>query len=296
VLIGVAQLLAALSELTETRRGYDESMAHPYLTGTRHPRVLAHRGLVSSAGAASGIAENSHAAVRAAVEAGADYVESDCHLTSDGTVVLFHDSSLTRVLGDPRRVTEVRADELAELMEPLGGLITLESALREFPHTRFNIDVKAASAAESSGRIIAPHAARVLLTSFDDRVRIRALASAQHAIRALRARGEDPGVPTPATSPGRRTLIRVLLALLTRSPERVASAILGLDALQIPERQGPIRVLTPRLIRAAHEHGVEVHVWTVNEVARMTELVALGVDGIVTDQADAALAALTPGA
>ena len=65
----------------------------------------------------------------------------------------------------------------------------------------------------------------------------------------------------------------------------------GIDALQIPERQGRLTVLTPRLIRAAHEAGVEVHVWTVNDEQDMRRLVGMGVDGIVTDRADRALAA-----
>lgn len=67
----------------------------------------------------------------------------------------------------------------------------------------------------------------------------------------------------------------------------------GLDALQIPERHGAIRVLTPRLIDWAHAADVEVHVWTVNDPKRMIELVALGVDGVVTDRADVAIETLT---
>ena len=47
-----------------------------------------------------------------------------------------------------------------------------------------------------------------------------------------------------------------------------------------------MRIVTPRLIAAAHRHGVEVHVWTVNDPADMRRLVAMGVDGIVTDRAD----------
>lgn len=67
-----------------------------------------------------------------------------------------------------------------------------------------------------------------------------------------------------------------------------------IDALQIPERQGPLTVLTPALLRAAHARGVEVHVWTVNDAAEMNRLIALGVDGIVSDRADLALDTLSP--
>jgi glycerophosphoryl diester phosphodiesterase len=33
----------------------------------------------------------------------------------------------------------------------------------------------------------------------------------------------------------------------------------------------------------AHTFGIQVHVWTINDVDEMADLLALGVDGIVTD-------------
>lgn len=255
---------------------------HPYLAGAATPRVLAHRGLVTPELSARGVAENTLAALAAAVEAGTDYLETDCHLTSDGRIVLFHDADLARVLGDPRAVAAVPHRELAALMASRGGLLTLEEAFEAFPRARFNIDVKAAAVAEPLGRAVAPHAERVLVTSFSERLRVRAIAA------AARAGGR------PATSPGRGALIRLLLAVNARSRRGAARALAAYDALQIPERQGRVPVLGPRLIDEAHRAGVEVHVWTVNDPARMAELVALGVDGVVTDRADAALAALRP--
>ena len=71
--------------------------------------------------------------------------------------------------------------------------------------------------------------------------------------------------------------------------ESVARALRGARALQVPERVGPVRIVTPRFVEAAHEAGVEVHVWTVNDPADMTRLLDLGVDGLVTDRADLAL-------
>ena len=96
----------------------------------------------------------------------------------------------------------------------------------------------------------------------------------------------------PATSAGTATIGR-LVAALAILPARAATRLFaGLDAIQIPERHGRFRVLTPRLVRAAHAAGVEVHVWTVNDPADMRRLVRRGVDGIVTDRADVALDAL----
>lgn len=255
---------------------------HPWFEGVALPRVLAHRGLVTPADEADGIVENSFAAVAAAHSAGARYVESDCHLTADGVAVLFHDADLSRVTGDPRRIAQVTVRELEELMSERGGLITLVQALDAFPTVRFNLDVKATDAAAAVGTAVAAHGDRVLVTSFSDDRRRAALTAALAAGRGIR----------PATSGGSRTVARVLAAVASRSDRLVARALAGVDALQVPERQRRLRIVTPRLIAAAHRHGVEVHVWTVNDPADMRRLVAMGVDGIVTDRADVALKTL----
>lgn len=254
-------------------------MTHPYFARTRHPRILAHRGLLTEAGEDSAVWENTAGAFAAAHAAGAEYIETDCQVTADGDVVLFHDETLTRLLDDPRRVDEVRTDELAELLAPHGGLLTVADALSGFPETRFNIDVKTDAAAIPIGRIIAGHAHRVLLTSFSDRRR-------QRAVAAVLAAGADM---RPATSGGQRTIAALrALSALHISPVRILQDI---DAIQIPEKLGPVRVFTPSLVRAAHRLDVEVHVWTVNDPDDMKRLVAAGADGIVTDRADIAFRA-----
>ncbi|MFT4229060.1 MAG: glycerophosphodiester phosphodiesterase family protein, partial [Microbacterium sp.] len=96
----------------------------------------------------------------------------------------------------------------------------------------------------------------------------------------------------PATSAGRGVLVRTLAAAATGSARVVRRALGGVDALQIPQRHGALPVLSDRLIRLSHAAGVEVHVWTVNDVDTMRGLVSRGVDGIVTDRADLALPAL----
>jgi len=255
-------------------------VTHPYFQATPHPRVLAHRGLPTPITDDAHVWENTAAAFAAAHAAGASYVETDCRVTADGDVVLFHDDTLTRLLSDDRRVDEVRTVELANLLAPHGGLLTVREMLEMFPETRFNIDVKTDAAAPLLGPIVAPHAHRVLLTSFSDARRRRASQAVLDAGAEIR----------PAASAGQASMIRMrLLSALRLSPARV---LRDLDALQIPERYGPIRVLTPALLRAAHRYDVEVHVWTINDPDDMRRLTAGGVDGIVTDRADLALKTL----
>lgn len=258
-------------------------MLHPFFAEGPKPRIFGHRGYVSESSAAQGVAENSRAAIAAALDAGADLIESDCQLAADGTVVLFHDSTLQRTLGDSRRISSVSRAELASLMADRGGLLTLEEALSEFPGTRFNIDMKSAEVATPAGALIgALGPERVLVGSFSDRLRLEALAAAEAA------------GGRPATGAGQTATVKVLAAVATRSASLLDRAFAGLDALQIPVRQGPFRVLSPGLLRAAHARGVEVHIWTVNEAGQMRELVEFGVDGIITDRTDLAVAALRP--
>ncbi|GAA5027709.1 glycerophosphodiester phosphodiesterase family protein [Microbacterium fluvii] len=255
-------------------------MTHPWFAPTARPRILAHRGLATATDAEGrAIVENSLLAVAAAHALGVDYVESDCHVTADGVVVLFHDDDLHRVTGDPRRVAEVTAAELERIMEPRGGLLTLAHALDAFPDLRFNLDVKAEAAALPVGRLVAPHVQRVLVTSFSDPRRRRALAAALEATGGSR----------PATSAGTGTLVRLLVALAVRADRWAARLLRDVDALQIPERHRRVRVLSTRLLTVAHAAGVEVHVWTINAPDDMRRLAALGVDGIVTDRADLAV-------
>ena len=255
-------------------------MTHPYFEGPRQPRVLAHRGLVVSVDDGPAIWENSAAAFAAAHAAGAEYIETDCRLTADGDVVLVHDDTLARLNGDTRPVDSLRTIELERIFADHGGLMTVPDALAAFPGIRFNIDAKTDAVAAPLGRAVAAEAHRVLVTSFSDARRRTTLAAALDAGAEIR----------PAASGGRNTILVLRgLTAVRLSPTR---ALADIDAVQIPERQGPVRIVTPTVIAAVHRLGVEVHVWTVNDPHDMTRLVEAGVDGIVSDRADLAIAAL----
>ena len=155
---------------------------------------------------------------------------------------------------------------------------TLADALAAFADVRWNLDLKVPEAVESAVRAIRDARAtdRVLVTSFDDATRARAVAAL-------------PGV---ATSASRGVMARALVAVRLRQRAALRRALDGIVAVQVPERLGRIRIVDRRSVAAFHAAGVEVHVWTVNDPADMRRLVALGVDGIVTDRADLAVRAL----
>ena len=60
----------------------------------------------------------------------------------------------------------------------------------------------------------------------------------------------------------------------------------GADILQLPEFWKGRRIVTPRLLRAAHRRNLPVQVWTVDDPEDMRRFLAWGVDGIQTDRPD----------
>ncbi len=237
------------------------------------PRVFAHRGLALEA------PENTLLAFAKALAVGVDFVETDVQVSADGVAIVSHDPLLDRVAGREVRVDQLTAAELRRIDLGHGqGFPTLAEALDAFPQARFNIDVKAEGAVLPTAEAIRAQRAtgRVLLTSFSE-------------ARRLAAVRELPGV---ATSAAMGTAARMLAASKAGLGGRVARILRSVDAVQFPERWKGVRVITPRLIRQAHAAGVEVHVWTVNDPADMTRLLDGGVDGIVTDRADLAMAVL----
>ena len=52
----------------------------------------------------------------------------------------------------------------------------------------------------------------------------------------------------------------------------------------MPVEYGGREVVTPRFVNAAHDRGIRVDVWTINEPDEMRRLLNLGVDVIMTNR------------
>lgn len=229
---------------------------------------MAHRGF-SPAGL-----ENSMAAFRAAVGLGYRYLETDVHTTSDGVLLVFHDESLDRVTDGKGRIGGLTAETVARAriggVEPIPLFAELVTA---FPDVRLNLDVKDWGSVRSLAAAIEQYGVhdQVLIASFSDRRRRAVLRLLSRPVAG------SAGIVSNA-------LFLLLGPLLPAAVMR--RALRGVHALQVPVRYGAVRVVTPGFIRRAHRHGLQVHVWTINDPAEMHRLLDLGVDGIVTDRAD----------
>ncbi|MEO7089638.1 MAG: glycerophosphodiester phosphodiesterase [Cryobacterium sp.] len=232
--------------------------------------MFAHRGLSLEA------PENTLLSFLKALSGGATHLETDVQVTLDGVAVVCHDADLERLTGRTVRVDRLTMAELRRIDLGKGqSFVSLAEALDAFPEARFNIDVKATGASEPTAYAVLQAGAtwRVLITSFSEDRRSR-------TTRLL------PGVATSASG---SVFLQAWLASRLGLTGWARRIMRGFAAVQVPERYWRIRVVTPRLIRAMHGIGVEVHVWTVNDPVTMRRLLDFGVDGLITDRCDLAV-------
>jgi len=226
------------------------------------PIGFAHRG-----GAAIGD-ENTTAAFGRAVALGYRFIETDTHATADGVAVVFHDTTLDRLIGRAGKVHDLRWNDLRTLRVAGEAVVPrLDEVLAAWPELRFNIDVKSDEAVEPALTTIAAAGAghRVLLASFSDR----------RLARMRRATG-----PAVASSLGMREVAHLWAAARIGRGFRPPP---GAVAVQVPPRHGRLTLVTRRFIAYAQSTGLQVHVWTIDEPAQIRHFLDLGVDGIMTD-------------
>ena len=229
----------------------------------------------SHRGASAWFPENTLAAFLAALEAGAGGLELDVRVTRDGHPVVMHDATVDRTTDGFGAVAGMTLEAVRRLSAGSTGegVPTLREVFEEFPEARVNIDIKDWDLPGAEKVVLnvlreAGVAGRVLVASADHRV-----------LRRFR-RASDGEFDTGAS----RREIAVFYALSRLRLERLLRPAYA--ALQVPVDYGPLRLLTPRFVRAAHSVGVRVDAWVINEPARMREVLDLGADVVMTDRPD----------
>jgi len=222
--------------------------------------IHAHRGVWTEA------PENTLGAMRAAIAAGADYIETDIQLSKDDVLVVAHDSDFSRLGGVARKVWDLTYEEIRAI--PLGRdaapefrnevTPTFEGLLVEAKgRIKVNIELKYYGDHEPglAAKVIEAVRAHQML----DQVVIQSLEY-------------EPLLEVRKLAP--EVAVGYLLSFNAREPSR-----LDVDFLSVEQNR-----LDGPFIRKAHARGQQVYAWTVNTVEDMQRQFDLGVDGVITDQ------------
>jgi glycerophosphoryl diester phosphodiesterase len=203
-------------------------------------------------------------AIKLAINDGADYVEIDVQETADGEIVVLHDDDLMRVAGKPWKIWETKFADLRGL--DTGSWFSEEFADERIPtlrevievcrgRIRLNIELKYNGHDEQL-------AERVVEIIHDESFTDECVVTSLEASGIQRVRQLDPAIHVGM-------IVTVSLGDLTR---------LDVEILSVNHKK-----VSRSLLANAHLAGKEVHVWTVNDRQRMTEMVESGVDNILTD-------------
>ena len=258
---------------------------NPFQLGPdERPWVIAHRG---------GRAlwpENTIIAFDGALHMEVDAFELDVNLTRDEQLVVLHDSTIDRTSDGSGRVLDYSYEELQAFnfgyhfkdleghysyREQMVPLSTLEDLFIRYPDIPMIIEIKnegkaGKKAVEIAMELLERHQKtdHCLLASFHDEVLDFCRAQKGHLIFTSTASGES-----------RRFVLRTKTGLgLFYKPRGLAA--------QLPLSSGKVQLAKKRLVRAAHRRKMAIHYWTVNDPADMQNLIALEVDGIITDRPD----------
>lgn len=270
--------------------------------------LIAHRG-----GAAEGY-ENTLSTFRRAVSGGADMLELDVHLTSDGKVVVAHDQHLLRLTGINRNIRDLPYQQLPYLKERVTidfcpgetfcdnsvmkeerKICLLEQVLEEFPNTQVNIDIKVADPGlvEAVNKIIVEKKAeeRCVWGNFSPQTteacyranpNIGLLFSAPRVLKLylLFYCGLIPFVDLKETH-----LEIPMPSIFLNDEYRAAHGNVGVARLS-PwlYRLLDLLLMSPVLFRHLDQRGITVYLWTLNSEEEFQKAFNLGVHGVMTDR------------
>lgn len=208
---------------------------------------------------------------------GYDGLEFDVQLAKCGTPVLFHDDDLTGIFGVPGEIKDYAVADLKAL-EPLDldrfdvepehmQIPTLEETLKVLPDgPLLNIELKSRQVEKES----VTHAAAQVMGEF----RRNYLVSSFNPLELIRMSRLLPDVPR-ALLFGPDTPYKMNWGW----PAPVLHRSIGLKAIH-PNWE----LVSYDMIQRAHEAGLQVNVWTVNDPERAAWLEREGIDALITDE------------
>ncbi|SDK17866.1 glycerophosphodiester phosphodiesterase family protein [Aliiruegeria lutimaris] len=222
--------------------------------------VIAHRG------AAGARPENTMAAFALAIEDKADWIELDVQESAEGAVIVVHDSDFMKLAGNPLKAWDATAAELAEI--DIGSWFASDYAGERTPLLS---DVLELTRGTESGVLIELKyyghdemleqrvADVVEAAGMEDRVQLMSLK--YEAVQKMKALRPD-------------WTVGLLASATVGRPWELEADFLAMN----------MGLVSHSLVRSTQAAGKRVHVWTVNDPLAMSEMLSLGVDGLITDE------------
>ena len=213
-------------------------------------------------------------------------MELDVHMTRDGQIVVMHDDDVDRLTDGTGPIREKMLKDLESLDAgyhfsldggstfPYRGtglkIPTFQEVLQQFPSTPINLDIKEDQAGfeEAVLRIIEENGA-------EDRTFV---ASQKHRVARRFRKLSGGAVPTSSS----QFEVAIFLVASRLRLERLLRP--SYAALQVPPNHRGVALVTPRFISAAHNLGVRVDVWTIDDLEEAHRLLDLGADVIMTNR------------
>lgn len=227
-------------------------------------QITAHRGFSKVA------PENTLYAFEAALDSGADYIELDVQLTADNMLVVFHDDTIDRVTDGKGRVKNMTYSELQQYSvgswfrggDFADARVPLLSEVLELVDggMMMNIEIKSHYNVNEAVRQTVE-----LIQQFGIEDSCYVTSFSYNALKQVKKL--DPGIKT-----GLIANVATTTAL---------TQLKYIDAMSMN-----YLFVNQTVVNAAHQNGKRIFVWTVDRKADMEQMIALGVDNIITNRPD----------
>jgi glycerophosphoryl diester phosphodiesterase len=263
-------------------------LENQFFTQTSSPKIIARHG-------GGGLwPENTIYAFEQAAAIGVDIIQIDVRNSADGGLVLMHDKSVERTTNGIGAVEQLTRAELQSLdagfnwsddggeTYPYRGqgitVPTITEAFRALPDMQLSIEIK------SMEETTVVHNLCALINEHKASERVLVTSVSQETIQEFRTL-----CPDVATATSDKEMIAFLILNLTflspiHSPDY--------QVLRVPYQLYGIRLITPGLLRSAHDRGIAVYISLINGNVNMQDMLETGVDGIISDSPDNIIDAL----
>lgn len=216
--------------------------------------IIAHRG-------ASNLAPgNTIQAFKRSLELRVDIVEFDVHHTRDGKIIVMHDHNIKRTTGGIGLIKNIPFNEIRKFHEPNGEVIpTLQEVLDILKKKHVcKIDIKDTGMEE-----------KVVNTIKKNKIENSVIITSEIPSVLKRIKQIAPKIKTEAGGFTQKMSVKKMI----QKAKRVKADIIG------PHYS----LITKKLVDEAHENGLTVHVWTVDDKKTIEKMKKLEVDAITTN-------------